>query len=98
VGSGLPQTVMLVNLTASAAGVDRIAVNDALEQQRQQVNDAIEAHERISHVVVCAEPWTLDNGLLTHTLKLLRDDVEKKHGAVIERCMAAADGETVIWE
>lgn len=98
VGSGLPQTLMLVVLPASSASMEPEDISRELEQQRQAVNKKLEAHERISHVVVCAEPWTIENRLLTHTLKILRDDVEKNHGAVIEKCMTTAGGETVVWE
>ncbi|MEH6556869.1 MAG: AMP-binding protein [Oceanicoccus sp.] len=96
VGSGLPQTVLLVTLTAASSNLDKEEVADSLEQYRQEVNNAIEAHERMSHVVVCSEGWSIENLLLTHTLKILRDDVEKHHRACIERCENEAIG--VIWE
>ena len=96
VGSGLPQTILLVNLSPGSLALDREQVSGDLEQQRCAVNESLEAHERISHVVVCAQPWSLENRLLTHTLKILRDDVEKQHRATIERCLAG--NETVVWE
>ncbi|MGI9295174.1 MAG: AMP-binding protein [Pseudomonadales bacterium] len=98
VGSGLPQTVLLVNLTEASKVNSREEISAALEQTRQEVNQAVEAHERMSHVVVCNEPWTIENGLLTHTLKILRDDVERNHAAAIERTTQAKEGDTVIWE
>lgn len=98
VGSGLPQTVLLVTLTEASKAVSREAIGASLEQARQDVNQAVEAHERMSHVVVCSEPWTIESGLLTHTLKILRSDVEQRHSAAIERAAQATDGETVGWE
>ncbi|MGI9287771.1 MAG: AMP-binding protein, partial [Pseudomonadales bacterium] len=98
VGSGLPQTVLLVNLTEGGQKISREEISAALEKTRQEVNQAVEAHERMSHVVVCNEPWTIENGLLTHTLKILRDDVERNHAATIEQTTHAKDGETIIWE
>ncbi|MFT4824447.1 MAG: long-chain acyl-CoA synthetase [Halioglobus sp.] len=98
VGSGRPQTLMLVNMTAASATIAKELVTRELEQQRQRVNDNLEAHERISHVIICAEPWTMENRLLTHTLKILRDDVEKNHQPSIESCMQGASGTTVVWE
>lgn len=98
VGSGLPQTVLLVNLTEAGKAASREAVGASLEQARQEVNQAVEAHECISHVVVCREPWTIENGLLTHTMKILRDDVERNHAAAIERAMQTEQGKTIIWE
>lgn len=98
VGSGRPQTLMLINMTEASATIDKEQVAADLEQQRQIVNDHLEAHERISHVVVCAQPWTMENRLLTHTLKILRDDVEQHHQGVIEICMQSGAGTTVVWE
>lgn len=96
VGSGLPQTIMLVNLHPGSLAMDREQVSGVLERQRCVVNECLEAHERISHVVVCAQPWTMENQLLTHTLKILRDEVERHHQVTIERCLAGS--ETVVWE
>ena len=98
VGSGLPQTVLLVTLTEASQANSREEVNACLEKARLEVNQAAEAHERMSHVVVCSEAWTIENGQLTHTLKVLRDDVERAHAAAIERTAQAEDGETIIWE
>mgnify|MGYP006072069989 CR=1 FL=1 len=96
VGSGLPQTVLLITLTEASIGLGREEVTASLEQYRQEVNHGIEAHERMSHVIVCSEGWSIENLLLTHTLKILRDDVEKRHRASIERCENEAIG--IIWE
>lgn len=40
---------------------------------------------RVRRVVASREPWTVDNGLLTPTLKVKRDTVQKQFGAEIER-------------
>ncbi len=98
IGSGLPQTVLLVTLSEASKAKSREEINASLEQARQEVNQTVEAHERMSHVVVCSEAWTIENGQLTHTMKVLRDDVERHHAAAIERTTQAKDGETIIWE
>jgi long-chain acyl-CoA synthetase len=98
VGSGLPQTLMLVILAPSSTKLKREDISEDLENQRQIVNKDLEAHERISHVIVCAQAWTIENRLLTHTLKILRDDVEKNHAEAIGLCMDSAGGNTVNWE
>lgn len=43
---------------------------------------------RVRRVVTTLEPWTVDNGLLTPTLKVKRERVQKKFGAEIERAYA----------
>ena len=44
---------------------------------------------RVRRVVATREPWTVENGLLTPTLKVKRDRVQEKFDAEIERAYAA---------
>jgi long-chain acyl-CoA synthetase len=44
---------------------------------------------RVRRVVATRDPWTVDNGLLTPTLKVKRERVQKKFGEEIERAYAA---------
>ncbi len=44
---------------------------------------------RVRRVVATRDPWTVDNGLLTPTLKVKRERVQKKFGGEIERAYAA---------
>jgi len=44
---------------------------------------------RVRRVVATREPWTVENGLLTPTLKVKRDRVQQKFDAEIERAYAA---------
>src|SRR5882762_3465800 len=44
---------------------------------------------RVRRVVATREPWTVENGLLTPTLKVKREPVQKKFSAEIERAYAA---------
>ncbi len=43
---------------------------------------------RVRRVVASRDPWTVDNGLLTPTLKVRRETVQKQFGAEIERAYA----------
>jgi long-chain acyl-CoA synthetase len=44
---------------------------------------------RVRRIVATREPWTVDNGLLTPTLKVRREKVQNKFGPEIERAYAA---------
>jgi len=96
VGPGLAQTIMLLTLTEASQSFSQAEIRDQLDHQRKKVNDQLEAHELISHVVVCKEPWTIENELLTHTLKILRDDVAARHASAVNGCELQAEG--VVWE
>lgn len=69
------------------------------EQQRQQVEEILlekithqtsgfPGYAKIRRVAVVNEPWTVENGLLTPTLKLKRNKVFEKHQADIDRLYA----------
>ena len=44
---------------------------------------------RVRRVVATREPWTVESGLLTPTLKVKRERVQEKFRAEIERAYAA---------
>src|SRR5690348_1278283 len=58
----------------------------------QRANDRLKEfprYIRVRRVVATRDPWTVDNGLLTPTLKVRRESVQKKFGAEIEHAYAA---------
>ena len=58
----------------------------------QRANDRLKAfprYIRVRRVVATREPWTVESGLLTPTLKVKRERVQKKFSAEIERAYAA---------
>ncbi|HEY6720259.1 MAG TPA: AMP-dependent synthetase/ligase [Burkholderiales bacterium] len=57
----------------------------------QRANERLKAYPRyirVRRVVATREPWTVENGLLTPTLKVKREKVQKKFSAEIERAYA----------
>ena len=58
----------------------------------QRANDRLKAfprYIRVRRVIATREPWTVENGLLTPTLKVKREPVQKKFSAEIEHAYAA---------
>jgi long-chain acyl-CoA synthetase len=58
----------------------------------RRANERLKAfprYVRVRRVVATRDPWTVDNGLLTPTLKVKRERVQKKFGGEIERAYAA---------
>jgi long-chain acyl-CoA synthetase len=49
-----------------------------LQQLIEQVNSTLEKHEQLDGAVILPEPWTVDNGLLTPSLKIRRHEIEKR--------------------
>ena len=80
-GVGQPQPYALVVLAESLRpklgnAVVRARVDAALEKLLSEVNDQLAAHERLHCVVIAHEPWSIENGCLTPTLKVKRSRIE----------------------
>jgi long-chain acyl-CoA synthetase len=79
VGMGIPQPIALVITSLSAKTKSREELNSSLMQSVAELNKNIESYERVEKVVIMKEDWSVDNGLLTPTLKVKRNQVEKIH-------------------
>ncbi len=77
VGMGIPQPIGLVVLAKSVPPKDREAVGVHLLKIVKRINPQLEHHERLEKMVVMQEPWTIENGLMTPSLKVKRNEVEK---------------------
>jgi long-subunit acyl-CoA synthetase (AMP-forming) len=60
------------------------------------VNATLEPHERLGFVVIIDQPWTVENGCLTPTIKIRRSAIEARYESSVARWFAS--GERVIWE
>lgn len=93
-GSGLPTAMVVVVLSNEvAAGMSNDEIAESLVATVQEVNTQIEKHEVIGGIFITKDPWTIENGLLTPTMKVKRAELE-------EIFLPKLDGqsETVVWE
>ncbi len=98
-GRGYSKTVMVAVLADAACKCDRAEVESALVELAQAVNSDVDKHARIGAVIVADEPWTIENECLTPTLKLRREEVEKRYGErARELAHEAAVGRKVLVE
>ncbi|MCO5231789.1 MAG: AMP-binding protein [Chitinophagales bacterium] len=79
VGSNLPQTMAMIVLSEEAKLLDKKTVEESIVNTVMQLNPSLDKHERIKKVIIMKEEWTIDNNLLTPTLKVKRNVLEKKH-------------------
>ncbi len=79
-GRGYSKTVMLCVLNAAAREQPPDIVANAMRAQAEHVNLNVAKHERIGVVIICRQPWTIENGGMTPTLKLRRDALESRFG------------------
>ena len=100
VGDGLSAPLGLCVLSAvglqDAASAARAALQSSLESLLQEVNGALDKHERLRQLVVVKDNWAVENGFLTPTLKIKRNVIEAAYGARFEEWSARS--EAVLWQ
>jgi long-chain acyl-CoA synthetase len=79
VGMGVPQPMALVVLSAAGKAKSKEAITASLSHTLAEFNKKVEAYEKLETAVIMKTDWTVDNGLLTPTLKVKRNEVEKIH-------------------
>ncbi|TNE62547.1 MAG: AMP-binding protein [Alphaproteobacteria bacterium] len=84
VGHGLPQPVLLVVRSEVAHGLPDEAFEHGLRTLIGGINAAQERHAQIGAILMAAEPWTIENGVLTHTMKIRRERILGRYGHEIE--------------
>ncbi|MCC1498228.1 AMP-binding protein [Alcanivorax sp. 1008] len=95
IGSGRVSTMMLATLSPKGMTTDEPELVKNLESLLQIVNAKLEHHEKIGHMIVSRNPWTIQNGLLTHTMKIKRDKIESHFEPTIESALQM-DGSRIL--
>lgn len=95
-GNGLPQPVAVAVLSDIGRTQPRQAVEMALVQLVKTVNARLDSHEKLAKLVLTTVPWTIENGMLTPTLKLKRQPLEAHYAAMIEKWMQSPS--LVLWQ
>ena len=99
-GANLGQPLGLVMLNPEAAakardGAARTALEGSLAEHLKRVNAQLDPHEQMDCVVVTAEAWTVENDILTPTMKVKRNKIEDAFAANYERWVGQR--KKVIW-
>lgn len=100
VGDGLSAPLGLCVLSAvgqqDAGGVARAGLHSSLEKLLEEVNGALDKHERLRRLVVVKDNWAVENGFLTPTLKIKRNVIEAAYSARFEEWSERS--EAVLWQ
>lgn len=84
-GQALTQPIALVVLADELHHHSQEQIVNSLTRTVKEVNSQIESHARIAHVLVVDQQWSIENGLLTPTLKIRRPQIEKHYDALIHQ-------------
>ena len=79
VGNGLPQPIALITLSEIGLSILKEDLIKSLEKTLKIVNTKLDGHERIHNIVLVNEEWNISNKLLTPTMKIKRNSIEKKY-------------------
>lgn len=94
IGSGLPHPVALVQLSEGSKLQPREEVRTSLKETLDSINPHLESHEHVDAIIIVNDDWTIENDVLTPTLKIKRHVLEKKFSAKVD----GVRGAKVRWE
>jgi long-chain acyl-CoA synthetase len=84
-GRGYSKTVMITVLNEPARQLPKEEIEAAAIATVESINAQIEKHARIGAVIFSQKPWTIENEILTPTMKIRREQIESKFGEKAER-------------
>ncbi|RLT89188.1 MAG: AMP-binding acetyl-CoA synthetase [Ketobacter sp. GenoA1] len=101
VGNAMPQPIALValsesDLAALQEGASRESIHQDLIKLYEQVNATLDPHEKLKTIVVTNGEWSIENGIMTPTLKIKRNVLESRYEDRIENWYDSK--EKVQWE
>ena len=99
-GANLAQPFALVVLAEhlrkkSLGGEDKVEMTRLLQLHLTQLNAKLDPHEQLEKLIVMREEWTVDNGLLTPTLKLKRSAIEARYAPRVTEWFSLK--ENIVW-
>jgi len=96
---GQPIGLMMLNNDAAKTIADPAArgkLETSLAEHLKSINATLDPHEQLDCLVVMTEAWTVDNDLITPTLKIKRNRVEDLFAKNYERWSRM--GRAVVWD
>lgn len=91
VGHALPHALALCILSEGAKNLDPSLIIKDLSDFLKTINTDLEHYERIAKLVLISEEWTVENAILTPTLKIKRKTVDEKYQTQYQDWSNAAD-------
>jgi long-chain acyl-CoA synthetase len=79
VGMGIPQPIALIILSAAGKSKSKEEITKSLSTSLAEVNGTVEDYEKLKKAVIMKTDWSIANGLMTPTMKVKRNEIEKIH-------------------
>ncbi|MCR9941195.1 AMP-binding protein [Vibrio owensii] len=94
IGLGLPGPILLV-VPHDFPNFDKERYARTTRKVITRMNQELESHEQIKGVLMIKDPWSIENGVLTPTLKIKRHVLEQKYHEIGHNW---PKGDLVVWE
>ena len=94
IGLGLPAPILLV-VPHNFPHFDRARYERTTKKVITRMNSELESHEQIKGVLMIKDPWSIENGVLTPTLKIKRHVLEQKYHEIGHNW---PKGQLIVWE
>jgi long-chain acyl-CoA synthetase len=98
VGSGLPQPMALLTLSETGRKRSTEELTVELKNMLKEINSVLDPHEKVYKIVVLKEQWLVENNLLTPSLKIKRNEIEKRYAAFYEEWFDIGDSIIMVSE
>jgi len=96
VGTGVPQPMALICLSDTGKKKTKDELIKSFTESLNLINPSLEKFEKIEKMVIMKENWTIANNMITPSLKVKRNEIEKIH---LPKYPAWYDRPgTVVWE
>jgi long-subunit acyl-CoA synthetase (AMP-forming) len=95
-GMGIPQPICLAVLSEVGKTIDSRKLTQTLEKKLEDINAKLDNYKKISTLIVVKDEWSVENELVTPTLKIKRNKVDQKYQRNFEKWHKA--NESVLWE
>lgn len=79
VGTGISQPIVLIIPSEAGRAKGKESLNDSILTSIDELNPHLKKHEKIEKAVIMSENWTVDNGLMTPSMKIRRNRIEAIH-------------------
>tara|TARA_E500000318_G_C3556598_1_gene211448 strand:+ start:261 stop:1904 length:1644 start_codon:yes stop_codon:yes gene_type:complete len=79
VGTGISQPIVLIIPSEAGWAKGREVLSKSILESVDALNPKLKKHEKIEKAVVMKEHWTVDNGLMTPSMKIRRNRIEAIH-------------------
>jgi long-chain acyl-CoA synthetase len=96
VGHAMPSAMAICILSPQGREENASNLSLALSEHLKKVNEHLEPHEKLSKMILLKEEWTIDNGILTPTLKIKRKSVDQQYQENYENWQAQPESVLIL--